>query len=63
MPRPFLKFQNRIINLEAISDVELTEGGAVVVRMMAPEAVFRLEPPEAKSLLSLLAQLWVDARH
>ena len=63
MPRPFLKFQSRIINLAAISDVEFAQQGALVVRMMAPDAVFRLEGEEAKSLLSMLSQLWVDSHH
>ncbi len=63
MPRPFIKFRSRIINLEAISDVEFAQGDAVIVRMIAPGAVFRLEGEEAKSLLSMLAQLWVDTRH
>jgi hypothetical protein len=63
MPRPFIKFHSRVINLEAISDVELAPDGAVIIRMVAPGAVFRLEGEEAKSLLSMLAQLWVDSRH
>jgi hypothetical protein len=63
MPRPFIKFHSRVINLEAICDVELAADGVVIVRMAAPGAVFRLEGEEAKGLLSMLAQLWVDSRH
>jgi hypothetical protein len=62
MPRPFLKFHDRIINMEAISDVEISPDGTLSVRMVAPDAIFRLEGEEAKTLLSLLSQLWVDSR-
>jgi hypothetical protein len=62
MPRPFIKFHDRIINMEAISDVEISADGALSVRMIAPGAVVRLQGEEAKTLLSLLSQLWVDSR-
>jgi hypothetical protein len=62
MQRPFLKFHDRIINMEAISDVEIGPDGAISVRMVAPDAVFRLQGEEAKTLLSLLSQLWIDSR-
>jgi hypothetical protein len=63
MQRPFIKFHDRVINLEAISDLEIAQDGAVNVRMMAPEAVLRLHGEEAQTLLRMLAELWIDSRH
>ena len=62
MPRPFFKFHDRLINIEAISDIHIQAPDKVIVRMLAPDAVFALEGAEAKVLLSMLHELWVDTR-
>ncbi len=61
LPRPFFKFHDRVINVQAISDIHIQTDEKVVVRMLAPDAVFVVEGEEARVLLDMLRQLWVDS--
>jgi hypothetical protein len=62
LPRPFFKFHDRVINVQAISDIHIEAPDKVTVRMLAPDAIFSIEGQEAKVLLAMLHELWVDAR-
>jgi len=62
LPRPFFKFHDRLINVQAISDIHIEAADKVIVRMLAPDAVFVIEGEQAKALLAMLHELWVDAR-
>ncbi len=62
LPRPFFKFHDRVINVQAISDIHIQAEDRVVVRMIGPDAVFEVEGAEAKVLLNMMRELWVDSR-
>lgn len=62
LPRPFFKFHDRIVNIQAISDIHIEALDKVIVRMLGPDAVFAIEGDEAKILLAMLHELWVDAK-
>ena len=61
LPRPFFKFHDRVINIQAISDIQIESDEKIVVRMLAPDSVFTVEGQGAKTLLTLLRELWVDS--
>jgi hypothetical protein len=61
LPRPFFKFHDRVINIQAISDIQIQSEDKLLIRMLAPDSSFVVEGIEAKTLLNLLRELWVDS--
>ncbi len=61
LPRPFFKFHDRVINVQAISDIHIQSPTKLTVRMLGPDATFVVEGQEAVTLLNMLRELWVDS--
>ncbi len=62
MERPFIKFQNYFINLEAVVCIESTEDGGMAITLMNREHPIRLGPKEAAEFSQLVARYSLQLR-
>ncbi len=56
MDRPFIKFRNYFINLEAVACIETTEDGGMAITVMNREHPIRLGPQEGAEFAQILGR-------
>ncbi len=62
MEKIFIKFQNRFVNLQAVSYVETTEDGGMALDLMHRDHSVRLNAAEAADFQQVLARFSVQIR-
>ena len=62
MDRPFIKFRNYFINLDAVACIETTEDGGMALTMMSREHPIRLGPKEATEFTQIMARFSLQLR-
>jgi len=62
MDRPFIKFRNYFINLEAVACLETTEDGGMAITIMNREHPIRLGPSEAAEFAQILGRFSLQLR-
>ena len=62
MDRPFIKFRNYFINLDAVAYIETTEDGGMALAIMNREHPIRLGPKEATEFAQIMARFSLQLR-
>ncbi len=62
MEKMFIKFQNRFVNLQAVSYVETTEDGGMIVELMTRDLPVRLDAAETAEFQQVLARFSFQTR-
>ena len=62
MDRPFIRFRNYFVNLEAVACVETTEDGGMALTIMNREHPIRLGPKEAIEFAQIVARFSIQLR-
>ncbi len=62
MDRPFIRFRNYFINLEAVACVETTEDGGMALTIMNREHPIRLGPKEAIEFAQIMTRFSIQLR-
>ena len=62
MERPFIKFRNFYINLEAIACIETTEDGGMAVTVLNRDQPIRFGPQEATEFTQVLGRYSLQLR-
>lgn len=62
MDRPFIRFRNYFINLQAVTCVETTEDGGMAITVMSREQPIRLGPNEAAEFAQIMGRFSLQLR-
>ena len=62
MDRPFIRFRNFFVNLEAVACVETTEVGGMALTVMNREHPIRLGPKEAIEFAQIMTRFSIQLR-
>ena len=62
MDRPFIRFQNYFINLEAVACTETTQDGGMAITVMSREHPIRLSPKEATEFVQIMGRFSLQLR-
>ena len=62
MDRPFIRFRNYFINLDAVACIETTEDGGISITVMNRERPIRLDPTEGAEFEQILARFSLQLR-
>ncbi len=62
MDRPFIRFQNYFINLEAVACTETTQDGGMAITVMSREHPIRLSPKEATEFAQIMGRFSLQLR-
>ncbi len=62
MERPFIKFRNYYINLEAVACIETTEDGGMAVTILNRDQPIRFGPQEAAEFAQILGRYSLQLR-
>ena len=62
MDRPFIRFHNYFINLEAVACTETTEDGGMAITVMNREHPIRLAPKEATEFAQIMGRFSLQHR-
>ena len=62
MDRPFIRFGNYFINLEAVACVETTEDGGMAITVISREHPIRLGPNEAAEFSQIMSRYSLQPR-
>ena len=62
MERTFIRVANRIVNVQAIHEVEIDENGDIVIRIANSDKPVRIGGARAKEFLGVLERFTVSQR-
>lgn len=62
MDRPFIRFSNYFINLEAVACTETTEDGGMAITVMNREHPIRLSPKDATEFAHIMGRFSLQLR-
>ena len=62
MERPFIKFRNYYINLEAVACIETTEDGGMAVTILNRDQPIRFGPQESAEFTQILGRYSLQLR-
>ena len=62
MERPFIRFHNYFINLEAVACTETTEDGGMAITIMNRQHPIRLSPKDAAEFAQIMGRFSLQLR-